>query len=233
MISVSTLKESIYQPSYFSESVGTLTVTNKEEKTAARMLASVEMRTQGTFIKFDNSILKDGNDIYQKEDREKGRISFRRDCDGICLLEVGSRKLLLVIEVKSGYNEIKKKGVEQLVASYVKIRSILQSIDGYNPADYEEMGLLISYPPTGTRTVPEKSILETKKAMIMQTALDKLNNAKAAELGEKKEVVLDLTDYYVDACHVNPTLYNPSLHVKHIEVTDMAESETINLDAYL
>ena len=83
MISVSTLKASIYQPRYFSESVGTITVTNKEEKTAASMLASVEMRTQGTFIKLDNSILKDGNEIYQIEDREKGRISFRRDCDGI------------------------------------------------------------------------------------------------------------------------------------------------------
>ena len=233
MINISCLRESIYHPSYFSESVGTLTVTNKEEKTAASMLASIEMRTRGTFIKLDNSILKDGSGIYQIEDREKGRISFRRDCDGICLLEIGPRKLLLIIEVKSGFNEIKKKGFEQLVASYVKIRSILQSINGYNPADYEEMGLLISYPPTGTRTVPEKSILEAKTAMIMQSALDKLNNAKAAELGEKKEVVLSLTDYNVDACRVNPILYNPLLHVKHIEVTDQADSEIINLDAYL
>lgn len=233
MISTSTLKESIYQPCYFSEYVGVLTVTNKEEKTTASMLASVEMRTKGTFIKLDNSILKDGSGIYQGEDRKNGRISFRRDCDCICLLEVGQRKLLLIIEVKSGFNEIKKKGFEQLIASYVKIRTILQSIDGYNPADYEEMGLLISYPPAGTRTFPEKSILEAKKAIIMQTDLDKLNNAKAAELGDKKEVVLDLIDYNVDACHVNPALSNSSLHVKLIEVTDKAESETIELDAYL
>ena len=39
--------------------------------------------------------------------------------------------------------------------------------------------------------------------------------------------------YNVDACHVNPALYNPLFHVKHIEVKDMAESENINLDAYL
>lgn len=232
MIGVDRLKESIYKDSYFSESAGHLTIHN-EEQPSDKMLAFVEMQSKGTFINLSNKILKEGCGIYQTDDRDSGRISYRRDCDGICLLTLEGRNILLVIEVKSGFNEVKKKGFEQIVASYVKVRSILQSIDGYNPADYEEIGLLVSYPPTGSFTIPTTSIIAAKRDMIEQTALDVLNRSNLKELKDKREVTLNLMDYNVGACHVNPSLYSQTLLVKHVAVTDQAPSETIDLDSYL
>ena len=151
MISVNRLKESIYKDSYFSEVVGSL-VVNNEEKPKGNVLSQIELQTKGKFICLSNKILKEGADIYKTEDKDTCRVSFRRDCDGICLLEVGGRNILLIIEVKSGFNDVKRKGFDQIAASYVKVRSILQSIEGYNPADYEELGLLVSYPPSAKPT---------------------------------------------------------------------------------
>ena len=232
MIGVDRLKESVYKDSYFTERAGNLTVNNIEES-AENTLMSVEMQSKGRFINLSNKILKEGCNIYKAEDRQAGRISYRRDCDGICLLEVDGRNILLVIEVKSGFNEIKKKGFEQLVASYVKVRSILQSIEGYNPADYEEMGLLVSYPPDGSYTMPKRSVIGSKLRIIDSTALDRLNNSNSAVLKANQEVTLDLSSYNVDACHVNPMMINPTLRVKHAVVADKVGTGVIDLDSYL
>ena len=233
MINLTHLEESIYQACYFTESAGVLTIKNEEESSQGT-LSYVEMITSGTWINLSNKILKEGSCIYQKEDRALGRISFRRDCDGICLLQLGNRKLLLIIEIKSGFNEVKKKAFEQLVASYVKTRCILQTIEGYDPADYEEMGLLISYPPSETTVITNStSLIDIKTAAIAPTPLDKVNVSNATKLRVDQEVTLDLHDYRVDACHVNPAFFNSSLHVKYIPVTDKVSSEKINLDAII
>lgn len=232
MISVNRLKESIYKDSYFSEVVGSL-VVNNEEKPKGNVLSQIELQTKGKFICLSNKILKEGADIYKTEDKDTCRVSFRRDCDGICLLEVGGRNILLIIEVKSGFNDVKRKGFDQIAASYVKVRSILQSIEGYNPADYEELGLLVSYPPSAKPTPPSTSLIELKKETVAPSALERLNNAYNTKLRVDKEVTLNLNDYQVSACHINPSLYNPILHVKHVSVTDQVDRETINLDSYL
>lgn len=232
MISVDCLKESIYKDSYFSEVAGSLTVNN-EEKPKENVLSQIELQTKGRFINLSNKILTEGAGLYKSEDKDTCRVSFRRDCDGICLLEVGERNILLIIEVKSGYNDVKRKGFGQIAASYVKIRSILQSIEGYNPADYEELGLLISYPPSAKPATLSTSLIEIKKETVAPSALEKLNNAYNTKLRVDKEVTLNLNDYQVGACHVNPVLYNPTLHVKHVSVTDKVNKETINLDLYL
>ena len=222
----------IYKDCYFTEKVGCLTVKN-EEDVAGSTLMSVDLQSKGRFINLSNEILREGNDIYKKEDRDAGCISYRRDCDGICLLELNGRNILLVIEVKSGFNEVKKKGFEQLVASYVKIRGILQSIEGYNPAEYEEIGLLVSYPPGGNLSIPKTNMIGIKKDRIAPTVLDRLNNINSTKLRVDNEIMLELNDYKVDACHVNPAMYNRQLRVKHVSVPNQVSSETIDLDSYL
>lgn len=232
MINIELLKESVYKDDYFSKSSGKLIVHN-EKRVAMDVLSYVVMQTKGTFICLNNKILKESSNIYKTDNKDEGRISFRRDCDGICLLEVDGRNILLIIEVKSGFNEIKKKAFEQLVASYIKTRSILQSIEGYNPDEYEEIGLLVSYPPTGKRYIPATSMIDIKKEVIAPSSLDRLNNVNVARLRVNQEVILNLSDYMIDSFHVNQSLYNPTLHVKHVSVTDQVGSETIDLDSYL
>ena len=232
MISVSHLRESIYKDCYFSEVAGSFTVQN-EENAAAGVLTQVELLSKGRFICISNKILKESAEIYKKIEKKPNGFSFRMDCDGICLLNIDDRNYLLIIEVKSGYNDVKKKGISQIVASYVKMRSILQSIEGYTPADYEELGLLVSYPPSHKTNIPETSLIEVKKEIVAPSDIDKANNANSTKLRVDKEVLLNLNDYLISACHVNSTMYNPSLHIKHVSVTDQVNEETINLDSYL
>lgn len=232
MINDKKLKESIYQVKYFQKLSPSLRIFNEKE-TRPNTLRYVDISTRGTFVNIDNNILTDSIEIYKKDNRIEGLISFRRNCDGICLLEVDGRKFLVIVEIKSGYNEIKKKSFEQLIASYVKTRSILQSIEGYNPLEYEEIGFLISYPPFAKSSVEENRMTDTKSSIVTPSPLDRLNNYNATRLSVDGEVILNLTDYKVDAYHVNPALYNNELYIKHIPVTNFAASETINIDHYL
>lgn len=229
MININSFKESIYKDEYFKEHNRTLKVKNEEEG-AAKLLSFVDMTSKGSFINISNKILEESVEIYKKPDRSKGYISFRRACDGICLLDLNKRKILLIIEIKSGFNEVKNKAFEQLIASYVKTRCILQTIEGYNPADYEEIGLIISYPPTGKATLSSTSLIKTKAAVIIPSDLDKLNTINAAKLSVDKQIVLSLSDYKIDKFHVDLACYNKSLLVKHISVTNAASSDIIDLD---
>lgn len=232
MISVGCLKESVYKECYFSEMEGSLTVQN-EENASVGVLSQIVLQSKGRFICLSNKILSEGANIYKKIEKKSNGFSYRADCDGICLLSIGNRNLLLIIEVKSGFNDIKKRGINQIISSYVKVRSILQSIEGYNPADYEEMGLLVSYPPSTKSNIPATSLIEVKKEIVTPSEIDKMNNANSTKLRVDKEVTLNLKDYPVGACHVNSMLYNPTLRVKHVSVADQVNAETINLDLYL
>lgn len=232
MISLSCLKESIYQDCYFSETAGSLTIHN-EDNTVGHVLSQIELQSKGHFINLSNDLLKGGAEIFKKENKAMCRISFRRDCDGICLLEVNGRNILLIIEVKSGFNDVKIKGLDQIVASYLKVRNILQSIDGYDPAEYEEFGLLVSYPPKPKANYSTTSLIELKKETVVPSPLEKLNNSNITKLRVDNNVVLKLDDYQANACHINPTLYSRSLLVKHVAVTDQAITATIDLDSYL
>lgn len=95
------------------------------------------------------------------------------------------------------------------------------------------MGLVVSYPPYGNMSISSTSMIELKRETIAPSALDKLNNAYTTKLRVDKEVFLNLRDYKVNACHVNPSLYNPMLHVKHVIVRDQVASDIIDLDSYL
>lgn len=233
MIDFNVLKESIFESSYFTESSDTLTIHNENE-TRANTLLNIKLLTSGKFINISNDILKEGSGIYRKLKSDWGCISFRRDCDGICFLQLGERNILLIIEIKSGFNEVKNKAFEQLVISYLKTRCTLQTIKGYNPTDYEEIGLVISYPPSVLSSpASATSVIEVKKEIIIPTELDRLNAKNATQLRVDNEVTLNMDDYQFNVCHVNPAFFNASLLVKYISVNEGLSSETINLDTYL
>ena len=233
MIGLDILKESMYQTCYFSEQTDVLTIQNEEEAHSNTLL-DVKLVSSGSFINISNKILKDSSNIFRKYDGSSGCISFRRDCDGVCLLQLGKRNILLIIEIKSGYKEVKKKAFEQLVTSYLKVRCILQSIEGYNPAEYEEKGLIISYPPTAsTEPSSSTSLIDYKRETITPSQLDTLNANNAIKMSVDNEVSLNMNDYQLNACHVNPVFFNPYLQVKYISVNEGLSSETINLDSYL
>ena len=233
MISVQDLKESLYQDCYFTEQANSLRIQNEHRRSGTPILLYVDIHSSGTFIQIGNGILKKSQEIFQTEDKRQGRIGFRNDCDGVCILNIKERNILLLSEVKSGFNNIKNKGFEQLVASYIKIRSILHTIEEYRPNDYEEVAILFSYPPQAKQELTNKDVFASKTQIVAPSPIDEINNKYAAALRVENEVSIDLNDYHVNQCHINPSLYNRTLKVIYVPVEDESESFTFDIDSLL
>lgn len=83
------------------------------------------------------------------------------NCDGILYTEVNGRKILLVCELKSGFDIDKLcHAKEQIVGSYMRLRaqlSILQS-----ESEYEFHGMIASYLPTSEKLTQIKNCNDMK-----------------------------------------------------------------------
>lgn len=235
MVAIDDLRESIYQSEYFNLVKNKLRVTN--ESNAARdgqpILQYVDLDSDGEFIEINNKLLKDCSNIYSKGDRNSSCISFKRDCDGICFLKLGERVFLLFIEVKTGFNEIKNKGLEQLVSSYVRTRCLLNVVDTYCPKEYEEILILISYPYDSKQVMNNERVIESKQKMIIPTDIDIANQNYATALRVDGFVMLDLNDYYVDRCHLNKEMVNSKLEVIYLSVQENALFANLTIDDIL
>lgn len=228
MIKIDDLRKSIYQSVYFTLVKNKLRVTNesKAPQNGQPILQYVDLDSKGEFIEISNKLLKDSSEIYSKEDN----FSFRRDCDGICFLKLGEQCFLLFIEVKTGFNEIKAKGLEQLVASYVRTRCLLNVVDAYCPEDYEEKLILISYPYDSKQEMNNEKVIESKRKTIIPTDIDIANQNYATALRVDGSAMLDLNDYYIDRYHLNKKMVNPKLEVIYLNVQENSIYANLTID---
>ena len=141
MITIAYLKSSLYDQRLFSEYPSSIRVNNMEEGVDNKV-EYVTLTSEGIFINIDNNILKKSKEIYSIND---GNVSFRKDCDGICLLHRGERKFIIFTEVKSGFANMEKKAYFQLITSYIRCKSFLSVLDVYSPSEYEEVAIAISH----------------------------------------------------------------------------------------
>ncbi len=233
MITIDDLKKSIYQSDYFTFFTKKIRVTNesKAPQNGQPILQYVDLDSNGEFIEISNKLLKDSANIYsRKEDKPLSRISFKRDCDGICFLKLGEKGFLLFIEVKTGFNEIKTKGLEQLVASYVRTRCLLNVVDTYLPDVYEEKLILISYPYDSKQEMNNEKVIESKQKTIIPTDIDIANQYYATALRVDGCVMLDLKDYHIDGCHLNKKMVNPKLEVIYLNVQENSLYANLTID---
>lgn len=71
------------------------------------------------------------------------------DCDGIVIFEYNGQKYILLCELKSSYicDDI-VHAKDQLVGSSVKIKSLLDTLQGFDKSDFKIVGLIVSFEPT-------------------------------------------------------------------------------------
>lgn len=229
------LKESIFLSEYFESKKESLRVRNNEEqdKQGEPILDHVDLISKGEFIYLNNCLLKKSKEIFSKENAARSRISFRRECDGICFLELEGKRYLLLIEVKSGFNEIKNKGLEQLVASYVRVRCLLNTISTYCPEDYEEKAIIVSYPYFVKPITDNKEVLGSKTEMVSANEIKRANNEYSTALKVDGRVTVELKRYNVDKCCLRPALVNPTIDVSHCIVEMNSVSANIDIDHFL
>lgn len=71
------------------------------------------------------------------------------DCDGIILFEKNGQKYMIFCELKSTFStkEI-AKAKNQVIGSYVKMKGLFSTLQGYDVDDYKPVGIIVSFEPT-------------------------------------------------------------------------------------
>ena len=133
---------SFYNPDLFQKGNNSVLLEEKQKNTEA--LSSVEILTPGDYILIRPGFLNESKEAYRKIDKQ---ISYRDINDGTLLVEHKGKRYIVYIELKSGYNGVCSKAIYQLPVSSIKLKSYLRNFAGYTPGEYEELGLIVSFPP--------------------------------------------------------------------------------------
>lgn len=133
---------SFYSPELFQSGNNSVILEEKQQNAGA--LSSVEILTPGAYILIKPGFLNESKEAYRKIDKH---ISYRDINDGTLLVEYKGKRYLVYIELKSGYNGVCSKAIYQLPVSSIKIKSYLRNFASYTPGEYEEVGLIVSFPP--------------------------------------------------------------------------------------
>lgn len=228
MIDIADLQNSIYEPSLFKEEPTQVKIDNIKEGVKDKV-KQIVLTSSGSFIKISNNILRKSREIYNTFD---GNVSFRKDCDGICLLHRGDRRFLIFTEVKSSFSNMEEKAYFQLVTSYVRCKAFLSSLEDYIPSEYEEVALAISYPLVEHKPISDNSqYLESRQSTYGKYA--SLKKHYRRQLEANSQLDMDVADFELDKMHLKKGLINESLHLIHIPIENNSESAIINIDDYL
>ena len=219
--------QQFYNPSYFGINENHYT-WKESDQTDTNALASVKFVFQGGTISYVKSnLLKKMQDAFRIDSTKF--LNLRMICDGLLFLDREEDHYLIILEVKSGFKEVKNKAIGQIPASYVKVKSILNDLSSFNMNDYKEFGLIVSYPyieypPTDAKSNPV--IMENKLKMtgdIFAKYNWLLRNHKKADfIGN---------DFGFDKLtQVKQDLLFDKLSVKHYPVDNHCVNAEVNLD---
>lgn len=232
MFDITELKQ-LYDAQHFTVSQNQYTWTEKQKNEKA--LASVSLQYGGGRISvISSSLLQQTQDAYH--DDKNNTLSLRKICDAILLLDRDDQHYIIILEVKSGFNDIKKKAIRQIPASYIKLHSLLNDFSTFNKADYRTFGLVISYPykqlpATSAERNPE---VMAHKRIIAGNKAEQVTQRYANQLRDKGKTTLQAADFELGRLSaVKPALLFQGLEVLHCPVPDKQNSATVDLDAVI
>lgn len=218
--------QSFYDAALFSEGSKEVRITEKQNKEAG--LACVMLSVEGQYILLHADFLKQTETLYRKIDKH---LSFRSVNDGTLLIKTtDGKRYLIYMELKSGYNDVCKKAVYQIPVSSIKIKSYLRNMAGYIPGEYQEAGLIISYPPRlGDRldAVNNSMVFDSKQTYMDQLA-GRASNSIDESLRRNGQVTLNSDDFpALNQQFLHPDIQFRTMNVFYRSVT--SDNETVDL----
>lgn len=232
MLNISELGQ-LYNPCFFSRHADKHTWSEKQNNPDA--LANVEFLFQGGSISFISSqLLRKMQDVYR--DDATGTLNLRRICDGVLLLDRDDKHYLVILEVKSGFGDVKKKAISQIPASYVKVKSLLNDFTSYNRNDYQEFGLIVSYPyqPKAKTDAAQNPVVMERKRIMVQNKQEMLLSKYNKALRETHSADFLGTDFELESFrNIDSCLFFDKLKVRHCPVADKCVNATIDLDSVI
>lgn len=144
MITADDLRQ-IYRKEYIQENIGDIAVTEKQQNKDA--LAEIKFKFSGHAIYVVQELLENTKDAYSRCS-STSPLQLQKICDGFFIVDTNEDShYIIYLEMKSGFNDVKKKAILQIPPSYIKINSHLNDFDSFKKNEYKEFALIVSYPP--------------------------------------------------------------------------------------
>ncbi len=231
MLKVSELSQ-LYNSSYFG--ISTDSYIWQEKQANPTSLAKVEFLFKGGRIGYMKSnLLNETKGVYNQNATEM--LNLRKICDGILFLERDNQHFIVFLEMKSGFNDVRKKAIEQLPPSYIKLKSILNDFVTYNKDDFREFGLIVSYPYSQppTSSANNQMILANKRAMV-GNRIDIVKNKYSGRLRDRGQVDFIGADFGVEQLRtVKQDLVFDRFPVRYLSVKNYSVEAVVDLDSVI
>lgn len=221
MIDFSVLHNCLLQSCFFKQHNGK--VTKYEQQKKANKLEQVTYEHAGEIIEIENHLLKKCKDSFNSNLLD---CSYQCDCDGIFLLQVGDKDYIVYSEMKSKFDE---KAIWQISSSVVRTKLLLSSIKDFGLENYQELGIIISYPIPVEIKIDDNDSFKTNKRKMISTYHKAIYRCKA-ELKKEKSTTVNGSDFSMSDAHIAEQYQPNDMIIKHVEVPEGDTSCSVNID---
>lgn len=220
MIDFSVLSKCLLQACFFKQHDGK--VTKYEQQKKANKLEQVTYEHAGEIIEIENHLLKKCKDSFNSK---LPNCSYQCDCDGIFLLQVGDKAYIVYSEMKSNFDE---KAIWQISSSVVRTKLLLSSIKDFGLEKYQELGIIISYPPVEIK-IDDNDSFKNNKTKMISTYREAIHRCKK-ELKKGKKTTVNGSDFSMSDAHIAEQYQPNNMIIKHVEVPGGNTSCSVNID---
>ena len=221
MIEFSVLRKCLLQACFFKQHDGK--VTKYEQQKKANKLEQVTYKHAGEIIEIENHLLKKCKDSFNSNVLD---CSYQCDCDGIFLLQVGDKDYIVYSEMKSNFDE---KAIWQISSSVVRTKLLLSSIKDFGLENYQELGIIISYPIRVEIKIDDNDSFKTNKRKMISTYDEAIHRCKT-ELKKEKSTTVNGSDFSMSDAHIAEQYQPNDMIIKHVEVPEGNASCSVNID---
>ena len=221
MIDFSVLRKCLLQACFFKQHNGE--VTKYEQQKKAKKLEQVTYEHAGEIIEIENRLLKKCKDSFNSK---VPNCSYQCDCDGIFLLQVGDKDYIVYSEMKSNFDE---KAIWQISSSVVRTKLLLSSIKDFGLENYQELGIIISYPMRVEIKIDDNDSFKTNKTKMISTYREAIYRCKK-ELKKGKKTTVNGSDFSMSDAHIAEQYQPNNMIIKHVEVPEGDTSCSVNID---
>ena len=221
MIDFSVLSKCLLQACFFKQHDGK--VTKSEHQKETNKLEQATYEHAGEIIEIENHLLKKCKDSFNSNVLD---CSYQCDCDGIFLLQVGDKDYIVYSEMKSNFDE---KAIWQISSSVVRTKLLLSSIKDFGLENYQELGIIISYPIRVEIKIDDNDSFKTNKRKMISTYHKAIYRCKA-ELKKGKSTKVNGCDFSMSDAHIAEQYQPNDMIIKHVEVPEGKTSCSVNID---
>ena len=221
MIDFSVLSNCLLQACFFKQHDDQVIKTEQQKK--ANKLKQITYEHAGEIIEIENRLLKKCKDSFNSK---VSGCSYQCDCDGIFLLQVGDKDYIVYSEMKSNFDE---KAIWQISSSVVRTKLLLSSIKDFGLENYQELGIIISYPIRVDIKIDDNDSLKSNKRKMIST-YDKAIYRCKAELRKEKKTTVNGSDFSMSDAHIAEQYQPNDMIIKYVEVPEGNTSCSVNID---